>query len=97
MNATIADASRNLRQIRLVLLLTLFIIGISGCCLVFLWLIRYTRRHMRSTRICSLILNLILANLSVYIFATGTQIFWEFQVNRQWPFNDFLCKFESYR
>jgi len=38
-----------------------------------------------------LILNLVIANLSVYIFATGIQIFWEFQPNRQWPFNDFLC------
>jgi hypothetical protein len=85
------DSSRDLRRTRLILLLTLFFVGLSGCSLVIVWLIRYTRRNMRSTRICSLILNLIIANLSVYIFATGIQIYWELQTNRQWPFNDLLC------
>lgn len=91
MNST-TDASRNLRHIRLILLSTLLIIGLTGSCLVLIWLIRYTKRHLRSTRICSLILNLVVANLCVYTFATGIQIFWEFQINRQWPFNDFLCE-----
>ncbi len=85
------DSSRDLRHTRLILLSTLFFVGLAGCSLVLLWLIRYTRRNMRSTRICSLILNLIIANLSVYIFATGIQIYWELQTNRQWPFNDLLC------
>ncbi|CAF3647391.1 unnamed protein product [Adineta steineri] len=86
------DSSRDLRHTRLVLLSTLFLIGLTGCSIVIYWLIRYARWNMRSSRICSLILNLVIANLSVYIFATGIQIFWEFQINRQWPFNDFLCR-----
>lgn len=90
MNKT-SDSSRDLRRTRLILLLTLFCIGLIGCLLVLMWLIRYTRWNMRSARICSLILNLILADVSVNIFATGVQIYWEFQPNRQWPFNDFLC------
>ncbi|CAF1312930.1 unnamed protein product [Rotaria sordida] len=86
------DSSRDLRHTRLVLLSILFIVGLTGCSIVIYWLIRYARWNMRSGRICSLILNLIIADLSVYIFATGIQIFWEFQTNRQWPFNDFLCR-----
>ena len=86
------DASRQLRHTRLALLSTLFVIGVTGCCVVLRWLIRHTRRQMKSTRICSLILNLVVANLSVYVFATGVQIYWELQTNRQWPFNDLLCK-----
>ncbi|CAF0937158.1 unnamed protein product [Rotaria sp. Silwood1] len=86
------DSSRDLRHTRLVLLSILFIVGLTGCSIVIYWLIRYARWNMRSARICSLILNLIIADLSVYIFATGIQIFWEFQTNRQWPFNDFLCR-----
>ena len=89
------DASRNLRHTRLILLSTLLCLGLTGCVLVLIWLVRYTRRHLRSTRICTLILNLIVANFSVYIFATGIQIFWELQTNRQWPFNDLLCMFEQ--
>jgi hypothetical protein len=85
------DSSRDLRHTRLVLLSILFLVGLTGCSIVIYWLIRYARWNMRSARICSLILNLVIANLSVYIFATGIQIFWEFQPNRQWPFNDFLC------
>jgi len=85
------DSSRDLRHSRLILLSVLFLVGLTGCSIVIYWLIRYARWHMRSARICLLILNLVIANLSVYIFATGIQIFWEFQVNRQWPFNDFLC------
>jgi hypothetical protein len=85
------DSSRDLRRTRLYLLSTLFFVGLTGCSLVLIWLIRYARWNMRSARICSLILNLIIANLSVYLFATGIQIYWEFQVNRQWPFNDLLC------
>jgi len=77
------------------LLSILFIVGLTGCSIVIYWLIRYARWNMRSSRICSLILNLVIANLSVYIFATGIQIFWEFQTNRQWPFNDFLCIFKK--
>ncbi|CAF3012787.1 unnamed protein product [Rotaria socialis] len=91
MNVTY-DSSRDLRRTRLILLLTLFFVGLTGCSLVLIWLIRYTRWNARSSRICSLILNLIMANLSVYIFATGVQIYWEFQTNRQWPFNDLLCR-----
>ncbi|CAF3952048.1 unnamed protein product [Rotaria sordida] len=91
MNIT-QDSSRDLRRTRLILLSTLFFVGLTGCSLVLIWLIRYTRWNTRSSRICSLILNLIIANLSVYIFATGIQIFWEFQNNRQWPFNDLLCR-----
>jgi hypothetical protein len=90
---TTYDSSRDLRRTRLILLSTLFFIGLTGCSLVLIWLIRYTRGNMRSARICSLILNLIIANLSVYIFATGIQIYWELQTNRQWPFNDLLCIF----
>ena len=90
-NNSTHDSSRNLRHTRLILLSTLLIVGLTGCSLVGIWLIHYIRRNMRSTRICSLILNLIIANLSVYIFATGIQIYWEFQTNRQWPFNDLLC------
>ena len=89
------DSSRDLRRTRLILLCTLFTIGLTGCSLVIIWLIRYTRGNMRSTRICSLILNLVVANLSVYIFATGIQIYWEFQTNRQWPFNDLVCMLEE--
>ena len=85
------DSSRDIRRTRLILLSTLFFVGIAGCSLVLLWLIRYTRLNKRSARICTLILNLIIANVSVYIFATGIQIYWEFQTNRQWPFNDLLC------
>jgi hypothetical protein len=85
------DSSRDLRHTRLILLSVLFLVGLTGCSIVIYWLIRYARWNMRSGRICSLILNLVIANLSVYIFATGIQIFWEFQTNRQWPFNDFLC------
>ena len=86
------DSSRELRHTRLVLLSILFLVGLTGCSIVIYWLIRYARWNMRSARVCSLISNLVIANLSVYIFATGTQIFWEFQTNRQWPFNDFFCK-----
>ncbi|CAF1436479.1 unnamed protein product [Rotaria magnacalcarata] len=89
---TTLDSSRDLRHTRLVLLSILFIVGLTGCSIVIYWLIRYARWNMRSARICSLILNLVIADLSVYIFATGIQIFWEFQTNRQWPFNDFLCR-----
>ena len=96
MNTT-HDASRDLRRTRLILLSTLFLIGLTGCSLVLIWLIRYTRGSMRSARICSLILNLIIANLSVYIFATGIQIYWELQANRQWPFNAPLCMSEKMR
>ncbi len=85
------DSSRDLRRTRQILLSTLLFIGLTGCSLVLIWLIRYTRWNMRSARICSLILNLIIANLSGYLFATGIQIYWEFQTNRQWPFNDLLC------
>ena len=85
------DSSRDLRRTRLILLSTLFFVGLAGCSLVLLWLIRYTRFNMRSARICTIILNLIIANVSVYIFATGIQIYWELQTNRQWPFNDLLC------
>jgi hypothetical protein len=88
---TTHDSSRDLRRTRLILLSTLFCVGVTGCLLVLIWLIRYARWNMRSTRICTLILNLIIADLSVYIFATGIQIYWEFQTDRQWPFNDFLC------
>ncbi|CAF2084233.1 unnamed protein product [Rotaria magnacalcarata] len=91
MNVTY-DSSRDLRRTRLILLSTLFFIGLTGCSLVLIWLIRYTRWNARSARVCSLILNLIIANLSVYIFATGVQIYWELQTNRQWPFNDLLCR-----
>jgi hypothetical protein len=90
MNTTY-DSSRDLRRTRLILLSTLFFVGLTGCSLVLIWLIRYIRWNTRSVRICLLIFNLIIANLSVYIFATGIQIFWEFQTNRQWPFNDLLC------
>lgn len=85
------DSSRDLRHTRLILLSTLFLVGLTGCSIVIYWLIRYARWNMRSARICSLILNLVIANLSVYMFATGSQIYWEFQPDRQWPFNDFLC------
>ena len=90
------DSSRDLRHTRLILLSVLFSVGLTGCSIVIYWLIRYARWHMRSARICSLILNLVIANLSVYIFATGIQIFWEFQTNRQWPFNDFLCRITKF-
>src|ERR1700733_10447364 len=90
------DSSRDLRRTRLILLSTLFFVGLTGCSLVLMWLIRYTRQHMRSARICSLILNLIIANFAVYICATGIQIYWEFQTNRQWPFNDLLCMLLNY-
>jgi len=89
-NVTV-DSSRDLRHTRLILLSILFFVGLTGCSIVIYWLIRYARWNMRSARICSLIFNLVIANLSVYIFATGIQIYWEFQTNRQWPFNDFLC------
>jgi hypothetical protein len=92
---TTHDSSRDLRHTRLILLSTLLFVGLTGCSLVLIWLIRYARGNMRSARICSLILNLIIANLSVYVFATGIQIYWEFQTNRQWPFNDLLCMFET--
>jgi len=82
---------RSARICSLVLLSILFLVGLTGCSIVIYWLIRYARWNMRSARICSLILNLVIANLSVYIFATGIQIYWEFQTDRQWPFNDFLC------
>ncbi|CAF0972946.1 unnamed protein product [Rotaria sp. Silwood1] len=95
MNTT-HDSSRDLRRTRLILLSTLFFVGVTGCSLVFIWLIRYTRWNTRSARICSLILNLIIANLSVYIFATGIQIYWELQTNRQWPFNDLLCRIAKF-
>lgn len=88
---TTFDSSRDVRHTRLILLSVLFTVGLTGCCIVIFWLIRYARWNMRSSRICSLILNLVIADLSVYIFATGIQIFWEFQIDRQWPFNDFLC------
>ncbi|CAF0972578.1 unnamed protein product [Adineta steineri] len=89
---TTYDSSRDLRHTRLILLSTLFFVGLAGCSLVLIWLIRYTRFNKRSARICTLILNLIIANVSVYIFATGIQIYWELQTNRQWPFNDLVCR-----
>lgn len=92
---TTYDSSRDLRHTRLILLSVLFIAGLTGCSIVIYWLIRYARWNMRSARICSLILNLVIANLSVYIFATGIQIIWELQTDRQWPFNDFLCKIKQ--
>ena len=88
------DTTRPLRRTRIFLLSTLFLVGVTGCLIVIFWLIRYARWNMRSARICSLILNLILADLSVNVFATGVQIFWEFQTDRQWPFNDFFCKID---
>jgi hypothetical protein len=94
---TTYDSSRDLRRTRLILLSTLFFVGLTGCSLVIIWLIRYARWNMRSTRICSLILNLVIANLSVYIFATGIQIYWELQTNRQWPFNDLICMLKNRR
>lgn len=90
MNTTY-DSSRDLRRTRLILLSTLLFVGLTGCSIVLVWFVRYIRWNTRSARTCSLILNLIIANISVYIFATGIQIFWELQTNRQWPFNDFLC------
>ncbi|CAF1392179.1 unnamed protein product [Adineta ricciae] len=89
---TTYDSSRDIRRTRLILLSTLFFVGLAGCSIVLLWLIRYTRFNMRSVRICTIILNLIIANVSVYIFATGIQIYWEFQTNRQWPFSDLTCR-----
>ena len=86
------DSSRDLRHTRLVLLSILFAIGVTGCSIVIFWLVRYARWNMRSARICSLILNLVIADLAVYMFATGIQILWELQNDRQWPFNDILCK-----
>ena len=88
---TTYDSSRDIRRTRLILLSTLFFVGLAGCSIVLVWLIRYTRFNMRSVRICTIILNLVIANVSVYIFATGIQIYWEFQTNRQWPFSDLIC------
>ncbi|UJR21582.1 hypothetical protein I4U23_024664 [Adineta vaga] len=93
---TTYDSSRDIRRTRLILLSTLFFVGLAGCSIVLIWLIRYTRFNMRSARICTIILNLIIANVSVYIFATGIQIYWELQTNRQWPFNDLICRIAKF-
>ena len=89
--ANVADAAFN-KMYRIIMMYILVVLGLVGCVLVCLWM-WYNRR--RKSRVNLLIFNVTMSDLMVILFASTSQLIWEY-FDRDWWAGDATCKIIKY-